>query len=157
MPRGGSAPRKPSAPTGCSSPPNGTFYRSLASTPAITTGTARTNPASSGHPAETTKSAFHLTCRSGGGKARWPDQRVLPSGLADRMRSQVRTRACGFEAVQASVPHPLASLGLADVGGEGRVVFGRGGSPAVRVIEAGLRQVGDQMIAAGLVGRCTLE
>jgi hypothetical protein len=35
------------------------------------------------------------------------------------------------------LPQLLASLGLADVGGEGRVVFGRGGSPAVRVIEAG--------------------
>jgi SAM-dependent methyltransferase len=57
----------------------------------------------------------------------------------------------------ASLPHLLASLGLADVGGEGRVVFGRGGSPAVRVIEAGLRQVGDQMIAAGLVDRSALD
>ena len=73
------------------------------------------------------------------------------------MRSQVRSRACGFEAVQASLPHLLASLGLADVGGEGRVVFGRGGSPAVRVIQAGLRQVGDQMIAAGLVDRSALD
>jgi hypothetical protein len=48
-------------------------------------------------------------------------------------------------------------LGLADVGGEGRLVFGHGGSPAVRVIEAGLRQVGDQMIAAGLVDRPALD
>lgn len=56
----------------------------------------------------------------------------------------------------ASLPHLLASLGLADVGGEGRVVFGRGGSPAVRVIEAGLRQVGEQMIAAELVDRSAL-
>ena len=55
------------------------------------------------------------------------------------------------------LPQLLASLGLADVGGEGRVVFGRGGSPAVRVIEAGLRQVGDQMIAAGLVDRSALD
>ncbi len=57
----------------------------------------------------------------------------------------------------ASLPHLLAGLGLADVGGEGRVVFGRGGSPAVRVIEAGLRQVGGQMIAAGLVDRSALD
>ena len=55
------------------------------------------------------------------------------------------------------LPQLLASLGLADVGGEGRVVFGRGGSPAVRVIEAGLRQVGDEMIAAGLVDRSALD
>ena len=51
----------------------------------------------------------------------------------------------------------LADLGLADVGGEGRLVFGRGGSPAAGVIEAALRQVGDQMIAAGLVDRSALD
>jgi SAM-dependent methyltransferase len=56
-----------------------------------------------------------------------------------------------------TLPQLLASSGLADVGGEARVVFGRGGSPAVRVIEAGLRQVGDQMIAAGLVDRSALD
>lgn len=56
-----------------------------------------------------------------------------------------------------SLPQLLASLGLADVGGEGRLVFGNGGSPAVRVIEAALRQVGDQMIAAGLVDRPALD
>ena len=55
------------------------------------------------------------------------------------------------------LPQLLASLGLGDVGGEARVVFGRGGSPAARVIEAGLRQVGDQMIAAGLVDRSALD
>lgn len=37
------------------------------------------------------------------------------------------------------------------------MVFDRGGSPAVRVIEAGLRQVGDQMVAAGLVDRRALD
>ena len=57
----------------------------------------------------------------------------------------------------ASLPQVLASLGLAGVGGEGRLVFGRGGSPAVRVIEAGLRQLGDQIIAAGLVDRSALD
>jgi SAM-dependent methyltransferase len=55
------------------------------------------------------------------------------------------------------LPQLLASLGLAEVGGEARVVFGRGGSPAVRVMEAGLRQIGDQMIAAGLVDRSALD
>jgi hypothetical protein len=44
------------------------------------------------------------------------------------------------------LPQLLAGLGLAGVGGEGRLVFGCGGSAAARVIEAGLRQVGDQMI-----------
>lgn len=57
----------------------------------------------------------------------------------------------------ASLPQLLASLGLADIGAEARVVFGRGGSPGARVMEAGLRQVGDQMIAAGLVDRLALD
>jgi SAM-dependent methyltransferase len=57
----------------------------------------------------------------------------------------------------SSLPHLLAGLELADVGGEARVVFCRGGSPGARVMEAGLRQVGDQMIAAGLVGRLALD
>jgi SAM-dependent methyltransferase len=57
----------------------------------------------------------------------------------------------------SSLPHQLASLGLADVGGEARVVFSLGGSPGARVMEAGLRQVGDQMIAAGLVDRPALD
>jgi SAM-dependent methyltransferase len=56
-----------------------------------------------------------------------------------------------------SLPQLLASMGLADVGAEGRLVFGHGGSPAVRVIEAALRQVGDQMIGAGLVDRAALD
>jgi SAM-dependent methyltransferase len=56
-----------------------------------------------------------------------------------------------------SLPQLLASLGLADVGAEGRLVFGHGGSPAGQVIEAALRQVGDQMIAAGLVDRSALD
>ena len=57
----------------------------------------------------------------------------------------------------SSLPQQLAGLGLADVGGEARVVFGRGGSPGARVMEAGLRQVGDRMIAAGLVDRQGLD
>jgi hypothetical protein len=56
-----------------------------------------------------------------------------------------------------SLPQLLTGLGLADVGGEGRLVFGRGGSPAAGVIEAALRQVGDQMIATGLVDRPALD
>jgi len=56
-----------------------------------------------------------------------------------------------------SLPQSLAGLGLADVGGDGRLVFGPGGSPVAGVIEAALRQVGDQMIAAGLVDRPALD
>ena len=51
----------------------------------------------------------------------------------------------------------LASLRLADVGGGGRLVFGHGGSPAVGVIEAAFRQVGDQMIAGEFVDRSALD
>jgi SAM-dependent methyltransferase len=57
----------------------------------------------------------------------------------------------------ASLPHQLASLGLTEIGGESRVVFDRGGSPSARVMEAGLRQAGDRMIAAGLVDRPALD
>jgi SAM-dependent methyltransferase len=67
-------------------------------------------------------------------------------------------RATGNQGDYAtSLPQLLAGLGLAEVGGEGRLVFGQGGSPAAGVIEAGLRQVGDQMIAAGLVDRPALD
>jgi hypothetical protein len=58
MPSGGYAPHEPSAPTGCSSTTNGTCGRSSASTPVITTGTARTSPASNDHPTRTAKSAL---------------------------------------------------------------------------------------------------
>ena len=61
MPRGGYAPREPSAPTGCSSTVNGTCGRSWASTPSTTTGTARTSPASNDRPAKTTKADVSLT------------------------------------------------------------------------------------------------
>jgi hypothetical protein len=57
----------------------------------------------------------------------------------------------------ASLPQLLASLGLTEVGGEARVVFGRGGSASARVVVAGLRQAGDRMIAAGLVDRPALD
>ena len=67
-------------------------------------------------------------------------------------------RATGNQGDYAtSLPQLLASLGLADVGGEGRLVFGPGGSPAAGMMEAALRQVGDQMIAAGLVDRPALD
>jgi SAM-dependent methyltransferase len=88
-----------------------------------------------------------------------------PAGPADARYRKVHAALGEFLArsnddrsdFAASLPHLLASLGLANVGGEGRVVFGRGGSPAVRVIEAGLRHVGDQMIAAELVDRSALD
>ena len=68
MPRDGYAPREPSAPTGCSSTANGTCARSWASTPATTTGTATTSPASNDHPTTTAKPARRLTCRSSAAK-----------------------------------------------------------------------------------------
>jgi hypothetical protein len=43
------------------------------------------------------------------------------------------------------------------VGGECRLVFGRGGSPAARVVEAGLRRVGEQMVTTGLVDSMALD
>jgi putative transposase len=45
---------------------NGTCGQSSANTPAITTGSARTSPASNDHPTKTTKSAFRRTCRFSG-------------------------------------------------------------------------------------------
>ena len=68
MPRDGYAAHVPSAPTGCSSTANGTFYRSWTTTSAIRTATARTSPASNDRPTTTTKPAFRWTCRSSGGK-----------------------------------------------------------------------------------------
>ena len=56
-PRDGYASREPSAPTGCSSTTNGTFYRSSASTSAITAGTGRTSPGSNDRSTTTAKSA----------------------------------------------------------------------------------------------------
>lgn len=81
----------------------------------------------------------------------------------------IRATRLGGRAIHRRGPqvHPGLSAGLpggcpssrdhrggsADVGAAGLMVFGRGGSAAVRVIEAGLRRDGDQMIAAGLVDR----
>ena len=47
---------------------NGTFYRSWASTPGITTSTGRISPASNDHPTTTAGPTFRWTCRSSGGK-----------------------------------------------------------------------------------------
>ncbi len=50
-----------------------------------------------------------------------------------------------------TLPHRLERAGLGEVGGEGRVVFARGGSAAAGVVIANLRQAGDPMQEAGLV------
>ena len=68
MPRDGYAQHEPSAPTGCLSTTNDTCSRSSASTPPITTGIARTSPASNDHPTKITKLAFRWTCQSSGGR-----------------------------------------------------------------------------------------
>jgi hypothetical protein len=83
MPRDGYAPHEPSAPTGCSSTVNGICSESSASTPPITTGIARTSPASNDHPTKITKPAFRWTCRSSAAAegAWWRDQRVLPGSV----------------------------------------------------------------------------
>ena len=68
MPRDGCAPHEQSAPTGCSSSANGTCDRYWVSTPAVTTATARTSPASNDHPTMTAKRARRWTRRSSGGR-----------------------------------------------------------------------------------------
>jgi 2-polyprenyl-3-methyl-5-hydroxy-6-metoxy-1,4-benzoquinol methylase len=50
-----------------------------------------------------------------------------------------------------TLPHRLEQAGLCEVGGEGRLVFARGGSAGASVHVANLRQVGDHMTAARLV------
>ena len=50
-----------------------------------------------------------------------------------------------------SLPHRLVRARLHQVGGEGRLVFARGGSAGAGVHVANLRQVGDLMVTAGLV------
>jgi hypothetical protein len=57
----------------------------------------------------------------------------------------------GDSSYPRTLPHRLERAGLREAGGEGRLVFARGGSAAARVHVANLRQVGDQMAAAGLV------
>ena len=68
MPRDGYALQEPSAPTGCLSTAKGTCGQSWASTPPITTGTARTSPASNDHQTTTIKPTVRWTCRSSDGK-----------------------------------------------------------------------------------------
>ena len=55
------------------------------------------------------------------------------------------------------LPDLLRELGLRDVAGEGRMVFGVGASPAATVYKSGFKQVGDQMVDAGLCTREELE
>jgi hypothetical protein len=66
MPRDGYEPHEASARTGCSSTANGTCARFWASTPAITTGTARTSLASNDRPTTMTRPARRWSCRSSG-------------------------------------------------------------------------------------------
>jgi hypothetical protein len=66
MPRDGYAAHEPSAPTGFSATVNGTCSPSSASTPDITTGTARTSPASNDRLTRTTKPGRRWTCRFSG-------------------------------------------------------------------------------------------
>jgi hypothetical protein len=68
MPKDGCAQHEPSALTGCLFTANGTCGQSWASMPTITTGTARTSPASNDHPTEMTKPAYLWTCRSSGAR-----------------------------------------------------------------------------------------
>jgi hypothetical protein len=91
-PGDGYAPRERSAPTGCSSTANGTFYRSWTSTSPITTGTARTSPASNGRPARAAKSAFGWTCLFSGGRCRRRINAYYQAALADLNEPQVRHR-----------------------------------------------------------------
>lgn len=65
--------------------------------------------------------------------------------------AQMLTLRGGDIGYSRTLPHRLERAGLRHVGGEGRLVFARGGSPGARVHVANLRQVGDHMAAAGLV------
>ncbi|HUK68831.1 MAG TPA: hypothetical protein VLW50_08790 [Streptosporangiaceae bacterium] len=68
-PRDGYAAHEPSAPTGCSSTVSGTFDRSSASTPAITTtDTGPTSPASNDRPIRSAKLLPRWTCQFSGGR-----------------------------------------------------------------------------------------
>jgi hypothetical protein len=65
--------------------------------------------------------------------------------------NQMLARHGGDHSYARTLPHRLARSGLNRVGAEGRLVFAQGGSPAAGVKVANLQQVGDQMIAGGLV------
>lgn len=57
----------------------------------------------------------------------------------------------GDSSYPRTLPHRLEAAGLHQAGGEGSLVFARGGSAGASVHVANLRQVGDHMTAAGLV------
>jgi len=65
--------------------------------------------------------------------------------------TQMLTRRGGDTSYPRMLPHRLERAGLVQVGGEGRLVFARGGSAGAGVHVANLRQVGGQMVAAGVV------
>jgi hypothetical protein len=105
---------EPSAPTGCSSTANGTFYRSWASTPGMTTGTGRTSPASNDHPTRAAWSTFRGTCRSSGGKCRRRDQRVLPGAVTAETRRLAPLTTHSSAGAQAGCrgAHPFMMAGM---------------------------------------------
>lgn len=51
------------------------------------------------------------------------------------------------------LPDLLRALGMHDVGGEGRMVFAAGASPASRLLKANFRQVGDELVSERLSTR----
>ena len=55
------------------------------------------------------------------------------------------------------LPDLLRARGLRDVAGEGRIVFGSGGSPAARLAVANYSQVGEEMVRRGLCSRDELR
>jgi SAM-dependent methyltransferase len=65
--------------------------------------------------------------------------------------TQMLTLRGGDSSYPRTLPHRLERAGLHQVGGEGRLVFARGGSSGASAHVANLRQVGDHMAAAGLV------
>ena len=65
--------------------------------------------------------------------------------------AQMLTLRGGEPRYPRTLPHRLERAGLCQVGGEGRLVFARGGSAGASIHVANLRQVGDHMVAAGLV------
>jgi hypothetical protein len=67
--------------------------------------------------------------------------------------NQLLVRRGGDPRYARTLPHRLIKVGLQSVGGEGRLVFARGGSPAAGVQKANLQQVGEQMVAMGFATR----
>ena len=105
MPRDGCAADEQSAPTGCSSTANGTCDRYWASTPAITTATARTSPASNDHPTTTAKRARRWILH----KLFFEEEAELPAALLHT----VRQRRSEFENIlKTAVTRHLAATGI---------------------------------------------